>query len=84
MQGALVSHHCLFQKVQTVTQKVTTVTVLGTPKTSVSPLADCLVHPVQKTTPTAPKRSISRAKLLTSDESLVLLEQKENAKKWHF
>ena len=36
-----------------VTQKVTT--VLGTPTTSVSPLADYLVHPVQRTTPTAPK-----------------------------
>ncbi len=56
----------------------------GTPTTSTSPLADYLVHPVQSTTistPTAPKRSVPRAKLLTSDESLALLEQKENAKK---
>ena len=64
---------------ETVTQKVTT--VLGTPTTSVSPLADYLVHPVQKTTPTAPKGSVPRARLLTSDESLALLEQKENTKK---
>ena len=63
----------------TVTQKVTT--LLGTPTTSASPLADYLVHPVQKTTPNAPKRSVPRARLLTSDESLALLEQKENTKK---
>ena len=63
---------------ETVTQKVTT--VLGIPTTSVSPLADYLVHLVQQTTPTAPKRSVSRARLLTSDESLALLEQKENTK----
>ena len=63
----------------TVTQNVTT--TLATPTTSVSPLASYLVHPVQNTTPTAPKRSIPRARLLTSDESLALLEEKENAKK---
>ena len=59
-------------------QKVTA--VLGIPKTSVSPSSDYLVYPVQKITPTTPKRSVPRARVLTSDESLALLEQKENAK----
>ena len=55
--------------------------VLATPRTSVSPLANYLIHSAPDTTPTAPKRSVPRARLLTSDESLALLEQKENAKK---
>ena len=63
----------------TVAQSVST--ILATPTTSVSPLANYLVHPVQNTTLTATKRSVLRARLLTSDESLALLEQKENAKK---
>ena len=63
----------------TVAQSVST--ILATPTTSVSPLANYLVHPVQSTTPTAPKRSVPQARLLTSDENLALLEQKENAKK---
>ena len=60
----------------TVTQSVST--ILATPTTSVSPLANYLVHPVQSTTPTAPKRSVPWARLLTSNESLALLEQKQN------
>ena len=63
----------------TVTQSFST--ILATPTTSVSPLVNYLVHPVQNTSPTAPKRSVPQARLLTSDESLALLEQKENAKK---
>ena len=63
----------------TVAQSVST--SLATATTSVSPLANYLVHLIQNTTPTAPKRSVPRARLLTSDESLALLEQKENAKK---
>ena len=61
----------------TVTQSVST--ILATPTTSVSPLENYLMHPVQNTTPTTPKRSVPRARLLTSDESLALLEQKENS-----
>ena len=64
---------------ETITQNVTT--TLATPTTSVSPLSSYLVHPVQNTTPTALKRSIPRARLLASDKSLALLEEKENAKK---
>ena len=66
----------------TVTQSITT--ILATPTTSVSPLASYLVYPVQNTTPTAPKRFVPQARLLrllTSDESLALLEGKENSKK---
>ena len=40
----------------TVAQSVST--ILATPTTSVSPLANYLVHPVQSTTPTAQKRSV--------------------------
>ena len=59
--------------------------IYSTPTTSTISLSDYLVHPVPATntvtTPTAPKRSFPRARLLTSDESLAMLEEKENAKK---
>ena len=55
-------------------------TVLATPRTSVSPLEKYLMHSAQNKTPTAPKRSVPRARLHTSHKSLPLLEQKENAK----
>ena len=48
-------------------------------------MSNYLVHPVPATntvtTPTAPKRLFPWARLLTSDESLATLEEKENAKK---
>ena len=61
-----------------------TTSVLATPRTSISPLANYLIHSAPDTTPTAPKRSVPRARLLTSDESLALLEQRKTRRKWHF
>ena len=73
MQRTLSSHHHA-----PVAGPAGLVHILSTTVTSASPLANYLVHPVQNTTPTAPKRSVPRARLFTSDESLALLEQKEN------
>jgi len=54
--------------------------------TSTSPLTELLIYPVATSvttpsTPAPPKRSIPKARLLTSDESLAALEEKEKAKK---
>jgi len=60
---------------------VNTTFISTTSKTSTpSPLSDYLMYRVTST-PTAPKRSVPQPMLLTSDESLAVLEEKENAKK---
>ena len=46
---------------------------------STSPLSDLLVCPAMNT-PSVPKRTTTRARLITSDESLRLLEEKERKK----
>ena len=63
-----------------------TITIITScPKNSTPPLREFLIYPVTNrstsTTPAAPKRSVPKARLLTSDESLAMLEEKEKAKK---
>ena len=61
----------------TVDKSVSVVPVGAGPSTS--PLSDLLVCPAMNT-PSVPKRTITRVQLLTSDESLQLLEEKERKK----
>ena len=63
-----------------------TITIITScPKNSTPPLREFLIYPVTNpstsTTSAAPKRSVLKARLLTSDESLAMLEEKEKAKK---
>ena len=65
----------------TVDKSVSVVPVGAGPSTS--PLSDLLVCPTINT-PSVPKRTATCARLLTSDESLQLLEEKERKKAMEF
>ena len=56
-----------------------------TSKNSNPPLREFLIYPatnpITSTTSSLPKRAVPKARLLTSDESLAMLEEKEKAKK---
>jgi len=55
------------------------------PKNSIPPFRELLIYPatnpITSSTPAPPKRSVPKARLLTSDESLAIIEEKEKAKK---
>ena len=53
------------------------------PQNSTPPLSELLTYPPPSasTTPAAPKSSVPKARLLTSDESSAMLKGKEKAKK---
>ena len=61
------------------------INITSSPKNSTPPLREFLIYPATNsstsTTPAAPKRSVPKARLLTSDENLAMLEEKEKAKK---
>jgi len=63
-------------------QIITINIISSSSQNSTSPLSELLIHPVTypsaSNTPIAPKRS---ARLLTSDESLAMLEEKEKGKR---
>jgi len=57
----------------------------SSPKNSTPPFREFLIYPatipITSGTPAPPKRSVPKARLLTSDESLAIIEEKEKAKK---
>ena len=61
------------------------INITSSPKNSTPSLREFLIYPATNsstsTTPAAPKRSVPKARLLTSDENLAMLEEKEKAKK---
>jgi len=67
--------------------QTTTINIITPPSLQdfISPLSEFLVHPVThpcaSNTPIAPKRSVPKARLLTSHESLAMLEEKKKAKR---
>jgi len=69
--------------------QTTTINIITPPslQDSISPLNEFLIHPVThpsaSNTPIAPKRSVPKVRLLTSDEILAMLEERRKLREMH-